>query len=221
MTYAVVGHAGEIAVGRGGFSRGFSPSFGHGVLPAPGRVRAKKSSGPAAASADVAGAAAGVRSNAFIVLLILAQRGIPQPAAALFERACGGRTRAQPHGAEPAPWDFSVVCRPGSSHRSVIFLRVLKLLCQSSRSGAREIASMFGDEQDPASSGKARPGGALPAPGQAGHGEQREGLTDPGQAVLDRRGGLPGQQPGRLGLDLPGRWRGTLDSVRIRSDPAG
>src|SRR5579859_1751388 len=73
--------------GRGGFSRGFSPSFSRGVLPAPGRVRAKKSSGPAAASADIAGAAAGVRSNTSTVLLILAQRGIPQPAAGLFERA--------------------------------------------------------------------------------------------------------------------------------------
>jgi hypothetical protein len=60
-----------------GFSRGFSPSFSRGVLPASCRVRAKKSSGPAAASAEIAGAAAGVRSNAFIVYLILANRGVP------------------------------------------------------------------------------------------------------------------------------------------------
>jgi hypothetical protein len=33
----------------------------------------KKSSGPAAASAEIAGAAAGVRSNTFIVPLILTQ----------------------------------------------------------------------------------------------------------------------------------------------------
>jgi hypothetical protein len=55
--------------------------------------------------------------------------------------------------------------------------------------------------------------------GQAGYGEQREGLADPGRAVLDRRGGLPGQRPGRLGLALPGRVRGTLDSVRIAVTP--
>jgi hypothetical protein len=40
-------------------------------------------------------------------------------------RACGGRTRAQPHGLTRFP-GFSAVCRPGSPHRSVIVLRVPK-----------------------------------------------------------------------------------------------
>ena len=47
--------------------------------------------------------------------------------------------------------------------------------------------------------------------GQAGHVKQGQRLADPGQAVLDGRGGLPGQQPGRLGVpvqDADGGGRG-------------
>src|SRR5580700_8875764 len=40
--------------------------------------------------------------------------------------------------------------------------------------------------------------------GQAGYGEQGEGLADPGQAVLDGRGGVAGQQPGCLGVAVQG-----------------
>src|SRR5580698_6883071 len=51
--YAVVGHAGSIAMGEVVLPGEFSPSFGRGVWPAPCRVRAKKSSGPAAAPAEI------------------------------------------------------------------------------------------------------------------------------------------------------------------------
>src|SRR5580692_1217596 len=61
--------------GEGGFLPGFLPPFGCGVWPALCRVRAKKSSGPTAASADIAGAIAGVRSNILIVPLIILPRG--------------------------------------------------------------------------------------------------------------------------------------------------
>ena len=48
----------------------------------------KKNSGPAAASADIAGATAGVRSNTYMLLLIIAYRAFAASSKAL--RACGG-----------------------------------------------------------------------------------------------------------------------------------
>ena len=54
------------ARGNGRRFHGPGRSCSRGVLPASCRVRAK-SSGPAAASAEIAGAAAGVRSNTFIL----------------------------------------------------------------------------------------------------------------------------------------------------------
>ena len=152
---------------------GFSPSFGCGVLPAPVRVRAKKSSGPAAASADIAGAAAGVRSNTFYSTLHSRAKGIPQPAAgfsSVRSQDTGSASRA-----DAAPRVFSAVCRPGSSHRSVIFLRVPKPLCPGPQGPvARDIASRFWDEQDPASSGEDRLGGCTTGSGASvGSGPRR------------------------------------------------
>jgi hypothetical protein len=69
VMYAVVGHAGWIAMGRRGFSREFSPSFGRGVWPAPCRVRAKKIRTCRCIRRNYADAAAVVRSNIFIILL--------------------------------------------------------------------------------------------------------------------------------------------------------
>src|ERR1019366_4424597 len=89
---------------------GFSPSFGCGVLPAPVRVREKKSPGPAAPSADIAGAAAGVRSNTFYSTLHSRAKGIPQPAAgfsSVRSQDTGSASRA-----DAAPQVFSAVCRP-------------------------------------------------------------------------------------------------------------
>ena len=164
---------------------GFSPSFGCGVLPAPVRVRAKKSSGPAAASADIAGAAAGVRSNTFYSTLHSRAKGIPQPAAGLSSvrsQDTGSASRA-----DAAPRVFSAVCRPGSSHRSVIFLRVPKPLCPGPQGPvARDIASRFWDEQDPASSGEDRLG-ALPAPGQAWVAVHEDEDGPPGRRSVTRR----------------------------------
>jgi hypothetical protein len=62
------------------FSRGSHRPLAVASCPAPVRVQAKNS-GPAAASADIAGAAAGVRSNTFIVLLILVILGAGHSAA--------------------------------------------------------------------------------------------------------------------------------------------
>jgi hypothetical protein len=91
----VVGHAGEIAAGEKRFSRGFSPSFGRGVLPAPGRVRAKKSSGPAAASADIAGCSCrGPEQHSYSTPYSRAKGCSPASSRAF--RAGGGTTRAQP-----------------------------------------------------------------------------------------------------------------------------
>src|ERR1700726_3930165 len=80
---------------------GFSPSFSRGVLPAPCRVRAKKSSGPAAASAEIAGATAGVRSTTFTVLLILAHSAFRSQQQA-FELAEAGH-RLNPYRLTPLP----------------------------------------------------------------------------------------------------------------------
>ena len=58
----------------------FSPSFGRGVWPTPCRVRAKKIPDPRRIRRNDAGAAAGVRSNVFIVLPFPYELGIPAPA---------------------------------------------------------------------------------------------------------------------------------------------
>ena len=62
VTYAAAGHAEQTVVGEE-FSRGFSPSFGRNVPPGTVRVRENKKSGPCRVPADIAGAAARVRSN--------------------------------------------------------------------------------------------------------------------------------------------------------------
>jgi len=115
---------------------------------------------------------------------------------------------------DAAPRIFSAVCRLGSSHRSVILLRVPKPFLPGQLGPvAREIASRFRDEQDPASSGEDRLGGRLPAPGQ------------PRVAVHeDEDGGPDGEtdhsdQPQRDGLgedaaDHEGGEQGDRDRVR-------
>ena len=79
----------------------FSPSFGRGVWPAPCRVRAKKIPDPRRIRRNDAGAAAGVRSNVFIVLPFPYELGIPAPAGgARFGRveSNGGGGRAEADG---------------------------------------------------------------------------------------------------------------------------
>jgi hypothetical protein len=76
----------------------FSPSFGRGVWPTPCRVRAKKIPDPRRIRRNDAGAAAGVRSNVFIVLPFPYELGIPAPAGgARFGRveSNGGGGRAE------------------------------------------------------------------------------------------------------------------------------
>src|SRR5580700_8632079 len=90
MTYAVVGHAGEIAAGRGGSPGGSHrpsavASCRHRAVYEQKKVPVLPLHPPISRTQ-----LPGVRSNIFIVLLILAQRGIPQPAAGLFERAEAG-----------------------------------------------------------------------------------------------------------------------------------
>jgi hypothetical protein len=81
----------------------FSQSLGCGVWPAPYRVRAKKSSGPAAAPADIAGAAAGVRSNTFMILPFLTDKAFRRPQEGSLSggwsrtaEACGGHLHGLP-----------------------------------------------------------------------------------------------------------------------------
>jgi hypothetical protein len=108
----------------------------------------------------------GSGATVLIVPHILGKRGILQPAAGLFELAEAGHGLS-PSRADAAPWipqRFAgrVLLTDPSS-----LLRVQKLRPPEQPGPvAREIASGFGDEQDPASSGEARLGAVLPAPGQ-------------------------------------------------------
>src|ERR1700722_1098925 len=109
---------------RGG--RGGSPGGSHRpVAVASGRHRAvyeRKSSGRAAASAEIAGSSCrGPEQHPYCTPYSRAQ-GIPRAAAGLLELR-----RLSPHGLTPL-LDFSAICRPGSSHLAVILLRVPKPL---------------------------------------------------------------------------------------------
>ena len=138
-----------------------------------GPCTSKKNSGPAAASADIAGAAAGVRSNTFIVPLILSR--IAHSAASNRPLSLRRRTRAQPHGLTPLPGISQRFAGRGSSHRSVIALRVPKpLLPGPPGPVARDIASRFGDEQRPGTLRRGSPGwGTTGSGASAGSGPQR------------------------------------------------
>ena len=143
---------------------GFSPSFGRGVWPAPCRVRAKKAPvlplPPQISRVQPPGSGATLYGTP-----LPRAQGTPQPAAGL--PSVRRRDTGSASLADAAPRVFSALCRPGSSHRSVILLRVPKLLLPGQPGPvAREIAARFGDEQDPASCGQDRQGGRLPAPGQ-------------------------------------------------------
>jgi len=94
-------------------------------------------------------------------------------------RACGGRTRAQPHGLTRFP-GFSAVCRPGSPHRSVIVLRVPK---------------PRPPEQPVRRRGTSRRGSGRPRPGLLLPGSPGWGIPAPGQtrvAVHEDEDGPPG-----------------------------
>jgi len=130
----------------------------------------KKGSGPAAASADIAGAAAGVRSNTFTVPLILANRVFRSQQQAF--RARGGRTRARPLRADAArgflgSWPagfFSLICHS---------LRSRSLSCRSSRLRRGGNCVEVRGRARPASSGGDRLGGDCRLRGSAGSGLRR------------------------------------------------
>jgi hypothetical protein len=96
------------------------------------------------------GAAAGVRSNTFMLPLILAQKGIPQPAAGLSsvrrqDTGSASRADALPGFLSGLPAGFSSPichCLEGPETPPA----------GAAGPAARDIASRFGDDQDPASS---------------------------------------------------------------------
>ena len=101
MTYAVVGHAGEIAVGRRGFSRGSHRPLAVASCRHRAVYEQKKVPVLRLPPQISRGAAAGVRSNTFIVPPYSRAQGISQPAAGLS--SCAGRTQAQTSRADVAP----------------------------------------------------------------------------------------------------------------------
>jgi hypothetical protein len=152
-------------VGRRGFSRGFSPSFSRGVLPAPGRVRAKKSSGPAAASADIAGCSCRGPEQHFYVTTYSRVKGHSAASSRAF-RACGGRTRAQPHGLTPlrgfSQWFAGRVLLTDLSFSG----ESPSPPAGAAGSGGADIAPRLRGRPRPSLLRPGSPGWGLPAPGQ-------------------------------------------------------
>jgi hypothetical protein len=165
MTYAVVGHAGEIAVGRTG-----SPGGSHrpsGVASCRHRAVYEQKKVPVLRLLPPIsrGAAAGVRSNTFIVPLFLTQKGIPQPAAGLFELAEAGHRLSLT--SRRCLLDFSAICRPGYSHRSVLSFEGPETP-PARAAGSGDAGNRF-EVQGRPRPGLLRPGSpgwGLPAPGQ-------------------------------------------------------
>src|ERR1700731_3636227 len=91
--------------GEKGVLPGFSLSFSRGVLPAPCRVRAKKSSGPAAASADIAGSSCRGPEQHFYSTPLFSRTGHSAASSRLFElrRQDTGSVLTAPHGLTPLP----------------------------------------------------------------------------------------------------------------------
>jgi hypothetical protein len=154
MTYAVVGHAGSIAMGEEVLPGEFSPSFGRGVWPAPYRVRAKKKFRSCGCFRTNRGVQLPGSGATPLEYSLFTRKGVfLRQQQGLFERADAG------HGlsltADAATRVFSVVCRPGSPHRSVILWRVPRAPpAGAAGSGGTGHRFDVRDEQDPASTGQ-------------------------------------------------------------------
>jgi hypothetical protein len=163
---------------------GFSPSFSRGVLPAPGRVRAKKRFRSCRCLRKYRGVQLPGSGATLLCYHLFSRKRAFRSQQQAF-RACGGRTRAQPHGLTRFP-GFSAVCRPGSPHRSVIVLRVRNPARRSSRSGGAGHRVEVRGRPRPGLLLPGSPGWGIPAPGQTRIAVHEDEDGPPGATAISR-----------------------------------
>ncbi len=197
---------GRSQLGRGCLP-GFSLSFSRGVLPAPGRVRAKKVPvlplPPPISRVQLPGSGATLLQYSLLFSLFSRKGAFSsqQQGFSSVRRAGHGLSLT----ADAATRVFPAVCRPGSPHRSVILWRV-------PRAPPAGAAGSGGTEHRFEARRRTRPG--LLRPGSPGR-----GLPAPGQARGASAGSGPRRRrPVRVRGDLNSRFRENTDGHARASD---